>query len=63
MSWRSTALNRLRAQGLIEQGQFEDYYVQLSSIVRHYLEDRFHLRAPEMTTEEFLHDARHRRRA
>ena len=49
-----TALNRLRAQGLIEQGQFEQYYVQLSSIVRHYLEDRFHIRAPEMTTEEFL---------
>ena len=49
-----SALNRLRVQGLIEHGQFEEYYVQLSSIVRHYLEDRFHLRAPEMTTEEFL---------
>ena len=49
-----TALNRLRSQGLIEQGQFEQYYVQLSSIVRHYLEDRFRIRAPEMTTEEFL---------
>jgi len=49
-----TALNRLRARALIEQGQFDAYYVQLSSIVRHYLEDQFHLRAPEMTTEEFL---------
>lgn len=49
-----TALNRLRAQGLIEQGAFEAYYVQLSSIVRHYLEDHFQIRAPEMTTEEFL---------
>jgi hypothetical protein len=49
-----TALNRLRAQGLIERGAFEEYYVQLSSIVRHYLEDRFRIRAPEMTTEEFL---------
>jgi hypothetical protein len=49
-----TALNRLHAQGLIQQGQFEQYYVQLSSIVRHYLEDRFRIRAPEMTTEEFL---------
>ncbi len=49
-----TALNRLRSRGLIEQGQFEEYYVHLSSIVRHYLEDRFHIRAPEMTTEEFL---------
>jgi hypothetical protein len=49
-----TALNRLRAQGLVEQGRFEEYYVQLSSVVRHYLEDRFQIRAPEMTTEEFL---------
>ena len=48
------ALNRLRSRGLVEQGQFEVYYVELSAIIRHYLEDRFHLRAPEMTTEEFL---------
>ena len=48
------ALNRLRSRGLVEQGQFEVYYVELSAIVRHYLEDGFHLRAPEMTTEEFL---------
>ena len=48
------ALNRLRARHLIEDGKFEEYYVQLSAIVRRYLEDRFHLRAPEMTTEEFL---------
>lgn len=48
------ALNRLRSQKLIEQGRFEQYYVQLSSIVRQYLENGFNLRAPEMTTEEFL---------
>src|SRR5207302_880534 len=48
------ALNRLRTRRLIEEGQFEAYYVELSAIVRHYLEDGFHLRAPEMTTEEFL---------
>ena len=48
------ALNRLRSRGLVEQGQFEVYYVELSAIIRHYLENRFHLRAPEMTTEEFL---------
>jgi hypothetical protein len=28
--------------------------VELSDIIRHYLEDRFELRAPELTTEEFL---------
>ena len=48
------ALNKLRARHLIEDGKCEEYYVQLSAIVRRYLEDRFSVRAPEMTTEEFL---------
>jgi hypothetical protein len=48
------ALARLRASRLLEEGRHKDYYVRLSAIVRHYLEDRFGLRAPEMTTEEFL---------
>jgi len=48
------ALSKLRAQHLVEQGKTEDYYVRLSAIVRRYLEDRFSVRAPEMTTEEFL---------
>lgn len=30
------------------------FYVELSAIVRKYLEDRFELHAPELTTEEFL---------
>ena len=48
------ALRRLHAQGLIEKQQFETYYVGLSAIVREYLENSLKLRAPEMTTEEFL---------
>ena len=48
------ALRRLRVARLLEEGRPEEYYVQLSSIVRAYLEGRFQLRAPEMTTEEFL---------
>ena len=36
------------------QGMFKLFYSQLSGIVRHYLEDRFRIKAPEMTTEEFL---------
>ncbi len=48
------ALRRLRARGLIEKEQFEMYYVSLSAIVREYLEDGFRIRAPEMTSEEFL---------
>lgn len=48
------ALERLRQRRLIEQGAFKEYYSALSAIVRTYLEQRFGLRAPEMTTEEFL---------
>lgn len=53
------ALARLRSARLLETGAYEAYYVRLSGIVRTYLESRFHLRAPEMTTEEFLQAAQH----
>jgi len=33
------------------------FYTRLSDIVRHYIEDRFGLHAPERTTEEFLAEA------
>lgn len=32
----------------------EQFFVQISSIIRRYLEDRFSVRAPELTTDEFL---------
>jgi hypothetical protein len=48
------ALNSLRAEDLPSRGLIKEYYIRLSNIVRHYLEDRFDIRAPEMTTEEFL---------
>jgi hypothetical protein len=48
------ALEALRARALIERGAFKEFYSALTDIVRRYLEDRFHVRAPEMTTEEFL---------
>src|SRR5262245_28121491 len=48
------ALGRLRARRLLEAGRYEEYYVELSSIVRAYVEGRFGLHAPEMTSEEFL---------
>lgn len=51
------ALSRLRAARLLESERHEEYYVRLSAIVRSYLEGRFRLRAPEMTTEEFLQAA------
>jgi hypothetical protein len=47
-------LERLRRRGLIAEGAFKEYYSTLSGIVRTYVEQRFRIRAPEMTTEEFL---------
>ena len=54
------ALNALRdllAKGWIESENAEPFYIELSSIIRRYLEDRFGLRAPERTTEEFIREA------
>jgi len=46
------ALKQLRE----ENPPVEEFYTRLSDIVRHYLEGRFHLHAPERTTEEFLYE-------
>lgn len=47
-------MRRLVQDQLVEQGRIEEYYVRLSDICRHYLENRFGLKAPERTTEEFF---------
>ncbi len=47
-------LERLKEDGLIVKGRYKEYYSRLSDIVRGYFERRFRIRAPEMTTEEFL---------
>ncbi|MCP4455577.1 MAG: protein BatD [Planctomycetes bacterium] len=49
-------LRRLVAEDLIESGQIKAFYERISTILRHYIEDRFHLRAPEQTTEECLQE-------
>jgi len=51
------ALTRLRDERLVEAGRHEVFYVRLSAIAREYVEARFRLRAPEMTSEEFLQAA------
>ena len=50
-------LERLRGERLPQQGAYDAYYVRLTAIARAYLERRYALRAPEMTTEEFLRAA------
>ena len=47
-------LDALLAENLIGRGLAKLFYVRLSNILRHYIENRFGLRAPESTTEEFL---------
>ena len=47
-------LRELDERQLSKSGKYEPYYVDLSAILRYYIEDRFHLRAPEQTTPEFL---------
>jgi hypothetical protein len=51
------AYERLRAlvgQDLVKAGKIKEFYERLSDILRHYIEHRFNLKAPERTTEEFL---------
>jgi hypothetical protein len=50
----AAALDALRARNLVERGAFKEFYSALADIVRMYMEGRYGLRAPEMTTEEFL---------
>lgn len=51
-------LEKLLAEKLIEKGERKAFYRRLSDILRHYIENRFGLHAPERTTEEFLSDLR-----
>ena len=48
------ALRALATKDLIAQGQIEPFFVEITRIVRDYVEWAFGLRAPEQTTEEFL---------
>ncbi|MBN1905066.1 MAG: hypothetical protein JW927_08215 [Deltaproteobacteria bacterium] len=47
-------LKTLVDEELIDKGEIKEFYLRLSSIIRRYIENRFGLRAPEQTTEEFL---------
>ncbi len=47
-------LEELKKKNLPAKGLFKEYYTSLSDIVRRYIENRFRIKAPEMTTQEFL---------
>lgn len=52
-------LRALVAEDLIAAGKIKEFYERISGILRHYIEHRFELRAPERTTEEFLAELQH----
>ena len=56
MAWEIAydQFDELEKSSLLEESQFKVYYSQLSGIIRQYFENQFKVRAPEMTTEEFL---------
>jgi hypothetical protein len=51
------ALQRLEeARQLMDPEHAREYCFAVSNIIRCYIEERFHVRAPRLTTEEFLRD-------
>jgi len=48
-------LEALRGSHLLDQGLFKEFFTRVADIARHYMEDRFNIRAPHMSTEEFLY--------
>jgi hypothetical protein len=49
-----SSLHALELRGAPDEGEADAWFVELSSIVRRYVEKRYEIRAPELTTEEFL---------
>lgn len=52
--WALRELSALERDDLFAAGRVREFYYRLSEVVRAYIERKFALAAPEMTTEEFL---------
>jgi hypothetical protein len=50
-------LKQLLDRDLAGQKRYIEFIIEVSGILRGYIEDRFGIHAPEMTTEEFLHES------
>lgn len=50
------SLEILQKEKLPEQKRIEEFYVRLTQIERFYIEERFNVKAPEQTTQEFLRE-------
>ena len=51
-------LDRLVKKGLPGRGRYKDFYVELTMVVRRYIQRKYGIKAPHMTTEEFLSAAK-----
>ena len=49
-------LERLLKKGLPGRGRYKDFYVELTMVVRRYIQRKYGVKAPNLTTEEFLHE-------
>jgi len=49
-------LDRLIKKGLPGRGRYKDFYVELTMVVRRYVQRKYGIKAPHMTTEEFLRE-------
>jgi len=52
------ALDKLEASNLLQEGEIKQYHIEVSEIVRTYIEGRFDVYALEMTTGEVMDDLR-----
>jgi hypothetical protein len=44
------------SRALMDLDRAREYCFEVSKIIRRYIEERFHVHAPQLTTEEFLHE-------
>lgn len=51
-------LERLMKKGLPGRGRFKDFYIELTLVVRRYIQRKHGLKAPHLTTEEFFEAVR-----
>ena len=49
-------LDRLLKKGLPGRGRYKDFYVELTMVVRRYVQRKYGIKAPHLTTEEFLRE-------
>lgn len=56
-----SALQKMERKELWQHGQEKEYHYELTSIMRRYLEDRYHFPAAEMTTSQLINELKKQR--